>query len=74
MPCREKVKSTSGWKLNGTVNPLLHKPDDLGSSLTWRESFRAAHISRLVAPISSRSDLTADTIATTNRYTCFLQT
>ena len=63
VPCRETVECPSGWKLNGTVNPLLHTLDDLGSSLTWRESFRAAHSSRLVTPIYSCSDLTTGTIA-----------
>ena len=57
LPCRETVECPSGWKLNGTVNPSPARTlDDLGSSLTWRESFRAAHSSRLVTPFYSCSD------------------
>ena len=64
LPCRETVECPSGWKLNGTVNPSPARTlDDLGSSLTWRESFRAAHSSRLVTLFYSCSDLTTGTIA-----------
>ena len=52
LPCREKVQSTSEWKLNGTVNSLLHaseppwtRPDsERVIQRRWQLSAGCAHL------------------------------